>query len=111
MVTELSKGKESAHIAPGCEGLFALVRATPDTLRYENQLISAEATMSSRTAVSLEWEDPPPGSSPTLSGSKMASLKSIGMFCKTKRLRENSSAGFPCLARVSLHNNSIPTFC
>jgi len=34
--------QHSAHIAPGREGLFALVRATPDTLRYENQLIVAE---------------------------------------------------------------------
>ena len=34
--------KYIAHIAPGREGLFALVRATPDTLRYENQLIVAE---------------------------------------------------------------------
>jgi predicted SnoaL-like aldol condensation-catalyzing enzyme len=30
------------HIAPGREGLFALVRSTPDTLRYENQVIVAE---------------------------------------------------------------------
>ena len=34
--------QHSAHIAPGREGLFDLVRATPDTLRYENQLIVAE---------------------------------------------------------------------
>jgi len=34
--------QHSAHIAPGREGLFALVRATPDSLRYENQLIIAE---------------------------------------------------------------------
>jgi predicted SnoaL-like aldol condensation-catalyzing enzyme len=34
--------QHSAHIAPGREGLFALVRATPDTLRYEHQLIVAE---------------------------------------------------------------------
>ena len=34
--------QHSAHIAPGREGLFSLVRATPDTLRYENQLIIAE---------------------------------------------------------------------
>ena len=34
--------QHSAHIAPGREGLFALVRSTPDTLRYENQLIVAE---------------------------------------------------------------------
>ena len=34
--------QHSAHIALGREGLFALVRATPGTLRYENQLIVAE---------------------------------------------------------------------
>jgi len=34
--------QHSAHIAPGCEGLFALIRSCPETLRYENQLIIAE---------------------------------------------------------------------
>src|ERR1700751_4221190 len=34
--------QHSAHIAPGREGLFALVRSPPDTLRYENQLLVAE---------------------------------------------------------------------
>jgi len=34
--------QHSAHIAPGREGLFALIRSAPDTLRYENQLILAE---------------------------------------------------------------------
>src|SRR5882757_5327736 len=34
--------QHSAHIAPGREGLFALVRSSPETLRYENQLIVAE---------------------------------------------------------------------
>jgi predicted SnoaL-like aldol condensation-catalyzing enzyme len=34
--------QHSAHIAPGREGLFALIRSAPDTLRYENQLIVAE---------------------------------------------------------------------
>jgi predicted SnoaL-like aldol condensation-catalyzing enzyme len=32
--------QHSAHIAPGREGLFALVRSTPASLRYENQLIA-----------------------------------------------------------------------
>jgi predicted SnoaL-like aldol condensation-catalyzing enzyme len=31
-----------AHIPPGREGLFNLVRSVPDTMRYENQLIVAE---------------------------------------------------------------------
>jgi predicted SnoaL-like aldol condensation-catalyzing enzyme len=34
--------QHSAHIEPGREGLFALVRSSPETLRYENQLIVAE---------------------------------------------------------------------
>ncbi|MBV8703889.1 MAG: nuclear transport factor 2 family protein [Acetobacteraceae bacterium] len=34
--------QHSAHIAPGREGLFDLVRAAPDTLRYEHGLILAE---------------------------------------------------------------------
>jgi len=34
--------QHSAHIPPGREGLFTLVRSAPDTMRYENQLIVAE---------------------------------------------------------------------
>ncbi len=34
--------QHSAHIPPGREGLFDLVRGLPDTLRYENQAIVAE---------------------------------------------------------------------
>jgi predicted SnoaL-like aldol condensation-catalyzing enzyme len=34
--------QHSAHIAPGRDGLFNLVRALPNTLKYENQLIVAE---------------------------------------------------------------------
>jgi predicted SnoaL-like aldol condensation-catalyzing enzyme len=34
--------QHSAHIAPGREGLFALVRSSPSSLRYEHQLIVAE---------------------------------------------------------------------
>lgn len=34
--------QHSAHIAPGREGLFNLIRSVPDTLRYQNQLIVAE---------------------------------------------------------------------
>ena len=34
--------QHSAHIAPGREGLFNLVRSVPETLHYENQLIIAE---------------------------------------------------------------------
>ena len=34
--------QHSAHIAPGRDGLFDLIRSLPETLRYENQLAGAE---------------------------------------------------------------------
>ena len=34
--------QHSAHIAPGREGLFNLIRSLPDTLRYDNQITVAE---------------------------------------------------------------------
>ena len=34
--------QHSAHIEPGRDGLFSLIRSTPSTLRYEHQLIVAE---------------------------------------------------------------------
>jgi predicted SnoaL-like aldol condensation-catalyzing enzyme len=34
--------QHSAHIEPGRDGLFNLIRNTPDTLRYEHRLIVAE---------------------------------------------------------------------
>jgi predicted SnoaL-like aldol condensation-catalyzing enzyme len=34
--------QHSAHIAPGRDGLFNLVRSAPATLRYENSLIFAQ---------------------------------------------------------------------
>ncbi len=34
--------QHSAHIGPGRDGLFNLIRTLPGTLRYENQLIVAE---------------------------------------------------------------------
>jgi predicted SnoaL-like aldol condensation-catalyzing enzyme len=35
--------QHSAHIEPGRDGLFNLIRSAPDTLRYEHQLIVAES--------------------------------------------------------------------
>ncbi len=34
--------QHSAHIEPGRDGLFNLIRSTPSTLRYEHRLIVAE---------------------------------------------------------------------
>ncbi len=37
--------QHSAHIPPGRNGLFDLVRTLPDTLKYENQLVVAEGDL------------------------------------------------------------------
>jgi hypothetical protein len=37
--------QHSAHIEPGRDGLFNLIRALPDTLRYENALILADGDL------------------------------------------------------------------
>jgi predicted SnoaL-like aldol condensation-catalyzing enzyme len=34
--------QHSAHIEPGRDGLFNLIRCAPDTLRYEHQLVVAD---------------------------------------------------------------------
>ena len=34
--------QHSAHIAPGRDGLFNLIRTLPDSLKYENHLVLAE---------------------------------------------------------------------
>jgi hypothetical protein len=52
--------QHSAHIPPGREGLFGLVRNLPDALRYENQLIVAEG--SSPMGASQDMGVPPHGS-------------------------------------------------
>ena len=37
--------QHSAHIPPGRDGLFNLVKALPDTLRHETEMIMAEGNM------------------------------------------------------------------
>jgi predicted SnoaL-like aldol condensation-catalyzing enzyme len=37
--------QHSAHIPPGRDGLFALVKSAPPEMKYENSLIMAEADM------------------------------------------------------------------
>ena len=94
--------QHSAHIEPGRDGLFNLIRNSPDTLRYEHQLIVTEGDYVivhgrfSGTAGRL------PGSPRTLSGSRTAASQNIGTFCKTRQRERNRRAACPCLATVSL---------
>jgi len=87
--------QHSAHIAPGHDGLFNLIRSLPSTLRYENQLIVAEGDTSLRTAASPDMADPPLGLPPTSCVSRTASSPSIGMFCRMRQRGQSPSAGLP----------------
>ena len=81
--------QHSAHIAPGREGLFDLIRTVPATLRYENQLIVAEGDyviahgrFSGNGALRS-------GSLPTSSALRTASSPSTGTSSRTKRRKPN----------------------
>ena len=71
--------QHSAHIEPGRDGLFNLVRASPHTLRYENQLILAGGDY---VMAHGRFSGSGPGLLPTSSASKTA--PSIGVCFRTK---------------------------
>jgi hypothetical protein len=77
--------QHSAHIQPGREGLFWLIRSLPDSLRYEHDLILAEATTSSSTVAFRAPDDRPHGWPPTWCGSRTASWPSTGTYSKPRR--------------------------
>jgi hypothetical protein len=81
--------QHSAHIPPGREGLFNLVRSAPETLHYENQLIIAEGDY-----VIAHGRF-------TGMGRPTVCLESIGTFCRMRRPRPNLLAAFPCSATHS----------
>jgi predicted SnoaL-like aldol condensation-catalyzing enzyme len=81
--------QHSAHIPPGREGLFNLVRSVPETLHYENQLIIAEGDYVIAHGRFTGMGGPPLGLQRTLSGSKTVFSKSIGTFYRTRRPRPN----------------------
>jgi|GEM_PF-1418095 SnoaL-like domain len=100
--------QHSAHIEPGRDGLFNLIRSAPDTLRYEHQLIVAEGDyvivhgrFSGNAGRLL-------GSPRILSGSRTVVSLNTGMFCKMKRPKANRRAACQCLAITSLPEPTYP---
>ena len=99
--------QHSAHIPPGREGLFALVRSTPDTLRYENQVIVAEGDYVIAHGRFSGIGRPAAWIAADIVRSKTVFWPSTGMYCKTKPRRQSPSVAFPCLATVSLRKSWI----
>ena len=87
--------QHSAHIPPGRDGLFNLVRGLPDTLRYENHLILAEGDTSSPMGAFRATVVPGHGSPPISCASKTASSPSTGTFFRTRRRQAESLSGLP----------------
>jgi hypothetical protein len=101
--------QHSAHIEPGRDGLFNLVRAAPETLRYGTGSSWPRATLSSCMVGSRATAVPPPGSRPTCSESRTAASSinaialSTGLLTRQGEQAGSSAAGdlFAALARSS----------
>jgi predicted SnoaL-like aldol condensation-catalyzing enzyme len=93
--------QHSAHIAPGREGLFNLVRSVPETMYYENQLIVAEGDYVIAHGRFTGMGRPAAWIAADVVRFEDGLLKEIGTFCRTRRPRPNLSAVFPCLATHS----------
>jgi SnoaL-like domain len=91
--------QHSAHIEPGREGLFNLIRNAPDTLRYEHQLIVAEGDYVIIHGRFSGAAHRLPGSPRIFYGSRTAAWPSTGTFCKTRQQRLNRKAACRCLAK------------
>ena len=98
--------QHSAHIAPGREGLFALVRATPDTLRYENQLIVAEGDYVIAHGRFTGMGRPAAWIAADVVRFEDGLLKEHWDVLQDEGPRPNPSAAFPCLVIASPRNNS-----
>ena len=79
--------QHSAHIAPGREGLFNLVRSAPETLRYENQLIIAESDYVIAHGRFTGMGRPAAWIAADVVRFEDGLLKEHGTFCRTRRPR------------------------
>ena len=93
--------QHSAHIEPGRDGLFNLVRARPTPCVTNISLSSRRATTSSSTDASQEPAALSHGSPRILSGSRKAALPNTGTSCRTRRQGPNRRAACRCLAIAS----------
>ena len=94
--------QHSAHIEPGRDGLFNLIRNTPPPCVTNISSSSRMATTSSCMDDSQEPAGLSPGSPRILSGSRTAALPNTGTCYKTRRPKPNRRAACRCLATASL---------
>ena len=88
--------QHSAHVAPGREGLFNLVKSLPAELRYEAGPIVADGEFVIVHGRFSGTGRPGTRSPSTSCASPTASSRSIGTCCRTRRPEKNRRAGGPC---------------
>jgi hypothetical protein len=76
--------QHSAHIPPGREGLFNMIKGLPDDFRYENGLVVAKATTCCSTAGLAASACRRTGSSRISCASRMANSPSTGTSSRTR---------------------------
>jgi predicted SnoaL-like aldol condensation-catalyzing enzyme len=98
--------QHSAHIEPGRDGLFNLIRNAPDTLRYEHQLIAADGDyvivhgrFSGHRPVAWIAAD---------IVRRAAAWPNTGTFCKTRQQKLNPRAASQCSARSFQRSEEDP---
>ena len=90
--------QHSAHIAPGREGLFGLVKSLPDTLKYEHDMIVAEGNLVIVHGRFSGFGAPASWIAADILVLEDGSWSSTGMSFKTKQHVRNPKAGIRCLA-------------
>ena len=91
--------QHSAHIPPGREGLFNLIRSVPAELRYEPGLILANKEFVIVHGRFSGTDGRATGSQPISCGSSMASSRSTGTCSRTRPPRKSREAAGPCSAK------------
>jgi hypothetical protein len=90
--------QHSAHIPPGRDGLFGLIKTMAATLRYENHLAAATGDfviLHGRFSASARWR----GSSPTSCAWKTACSPSTGTSSRMRPRGNSSRAACRCSAK------------
>ena len=91
--------QHSAHIEPGRDGLFNLIRNSPDTLRYEHQLIVTEGDYVIVHGRFSGTGAHATGSRRIFFASPTVCSPSTGTSCKTKQPGKSRKAGCRCSAQ------------
>jgi len=93
--------QHSAHIEPGRDGLFDLIKAAPAEMRYENALTIANGDYVMLHGRFSNTGYLPTGSPSTSSVCRTDCSPNTGMYCRTRQPPRNPRADCPCSATPS----------